>query len=46
MALTDTLRQEALVKKSAELASVSGNDNDSISDNGNMKERDSLLRRI
>lgn len=42
MALTDTLRQEALVKKPKELTSVLGNDNDNISDNGNKREKDSL----
>lgn len=42
MALTDTLRQEALVKKAKELTSVLGNDNDNINDNGNKREKDSL----
>lgn len=41
MALTDILRQEALVKGAKELTSGLGNDNDNISDNGN-KEKYSL----
>lgn len=42
MALTDILRQEALVKGAKELTSGLGNDNDNISDNGNKKEKYSL----
>lgn len=46
MAFIDILRQEALVKKPGELTFVSGNDNDSVSDYGNMKAKDSLLKKI